>query len=210
MGNSTKKYSCISHIGIYNRDGSMDVISCSTNGSLEHNGDILFRHYSNLEKMRELVSLVPIYYLGASIHPGSASHSYETPEEGVVVAYHRDKKETYTPPQHFASHDEYVAYMRGKWDVEYVYLYGEEFGRWSWTYIEYMEDYSCTQTLTEETFTAPRPQAAPPVVSKGFPDWWDERSLVEKAVIIAAAVPIMTVGTVIKAGSNLCDRLFKW
>ena len=46
-----------SHIGIRNEDGSLDVIYCHWDGYPSYNGAVLFHHYQEPEKIRELIGL---------------------------------------------------------------------------------------------------------------------------------------------------------
>ena len=61
-------------------------------GYLEDAGKILKEHYSSLEKVKELVALGSISILGDRIVP-IGKHSFDVPEKGTTVAYHRDRGE---------------------------------------------------------------------------------------------------------------------
>ena len=69
-------------------------IYCHWDGYTENNGRILLEHYNTTEKVRELLSLGSLSILGERTTPTEGSgHSFESPEEGVCVAYHRDRGE---------------------------------------------------------------------------------------------------------------------
>lgn len=75
-------------------DGSFQAIYCHWDGYPEHVGDILFHHYSNTAKLASLLSLGSISSLGERLEPTpGGGHTFEKPEVGVVVAYHRDRGE---------------------------------------------------------------------------------------------------------------------
>lgn len=59
-------------------------------GHLESVGRILKEHYSSLKKVKELVALGSISILGDRIVP-NGDHSFDVPEKGTTVAYHRDR-----------------------------------------------------------------------------------------------------------------------
>jgi hypothetical protein len=59
-------------------------------GHLESVGKVLKRSYSSLDKVKELVALGSISILGDRIVP-NGDHSFDVPEKGTTVAYHRDR-----------------------------------------------------------------------------------------------------------------------
>lgn len=122
-----------SHIGIQNEDGSLDVIYCHWDGYPSYNGAILFHHYQEPEKIRKLIALGDISSLAKSVSPVSGKHTFEEPEEGVVVAYGRDRHEDGISTRHYESMEEYKTFMRSEGGyIEYVYLYNVVEGKWSW------------------------------------------------------------------------------
>ena len=66
-----------SHIGIRNEDGSPDVIYCHRDGYPSYNGTVLFYHYEEPEKIRELIALRDISSLAESVKPAEGEHSFE-------------------------------------------------------------------------------------------------------------------------------------
>ena len=70
------------------------TIYCHSDGYLTHNGAMLFDHYSNADKLDELLNLGDISYLAPNIYPDpSKPHSfkYDERQDGVIVAYGRDR-----------------------------------------------------------------------------------------------------------------------
>ena len=123
-----------SNIGIHNEDGSLDVIYCHWDGYPSHNGAILLHHYQDLEKIRELIALGDIRSLAAAVKPASGEHTFESPQEGVVVAYGRDRHEDGVSTKHFDEFDVYRNLMRSEGGyIEYVYLYKVAVRKWLWS-----------------------------------------------------------------------------
>ena len=97
-----------SHIGIWNEDGSLDVIYCHWDGYPSYNGAVLLRHYQDPEKIRELIALGDISSLAESVKPAEGEHSFESPQEGVVVAYGRDRHEDGVDTKHFDTLEDFL------------------------------------------------------------------------------------------------------
>jgi hypothetical protein len=55
-------------------------------------GEILNEHYRDEHKIRELISLGSISYLESKLHPDK-KHSFKSPQEGITLAYARDRGE---------------------------------------------------------------------------------------------------------------------
>ena len=123
-----------SHIGIWNEDGSLDVIYCHWDGYPSYNGALLLHHYQDPEKIRELIALGDISSLAESVKPAEGEHTFESPQEVVVVAYGRDRHEDGVDTKHFDTLDEYKKLMRSEGGyIEYVYLYQASNRKWIWT-----------------------------------------------------------------------------
>jgi hypothetical protein len=82
-----------SRIGIENEDGSVSSVYCHWDGYPSHNGDLLVKHYSDRENVEALISLGAISSLRKNIVNTSGTHSFESPQEDVTIAYHRDRGE---------------------------------------------------------------------------------------------------------------------
>jgi len=63
-----------SRIGIVNSDGSVSHIYCHWDGYLEHNGKILYEHYQDEEKVKELIKLGKLSALGKTIAECISNH----------------------------------------------------------------------------------------------------------------------------------------
>ena len=71
-------------------------IYCHWDGRPEHNGKILLEHYNTQERAEELINLGDLSILQERINPSTKNHSFENPEDGVCVAYGRDRNESDT------------------------------------------------------------------------------------------------------------------
>lgn len=101
-----------SRIGIENEDGTVSSIYCHWDGYPDNNGKILVEHYTDREKVKELIVLGAISALRENVAPietlpdiigvrmmkkfkviPNSVHSFDNPHEGVTIAYHRDRGE---------------------------------------------------------------------------------------------------------------------
>ena len=108
-------------------DGTIVASYCHYDGYLQSAGVQLVHNYSEAEKVEDLVVLGGMSYLADKINPSAGStHSFETPEVGVTVFYHRDRGENWnqTAPTVYDSFDAWF----GANDQEYNYLYVD--GTW--------------------------------------------------------------------------------
>lgn len=103
-----------SRIGMLQSDGSVKSIYCHWDGYPQNNGNILFEHYTDIEKVKSLIELGSISSLGKNINPdpiggitikyslsdgysnvpANGVHTFDNPQVDVTVAYHRDRGET--------------------------------------------------------------------------------------------------------------------
>lgn len=99
-------------------------IYCHFDGYPEGVGQTLMNHFQDREKVERLIELGDISYLAPNVTP-QGPHSFDNAERGVVVAYHRDRGEDFTPPR---IDDSMAGFVES--DVEeYGYLFTEE-GDW--------------------------------------------------------------------------------
>ena len=127
-----------SHIGIREKGIFIKYVYCHFDGyTINGVGQMLFEHYKDEEKVKELISLGDISFLEKNINPSKDSnHSFDTPEKDVTVFYHRDRGDidgndiiyTKSPigksgPYKICDFNYYPNKM-----IEYVYLF--ENGEW--------------------------------------------------------------------------------
>ena len=84
-----------SRIGMVQSDGSVKSIYCHWDGYPQNNGNILIKHYTDIEKVKSLIELGSISSLGKNINPDPIDgvHTFDNPQVDVTVAYHRDRGE---------------------------------------------------------------------------------------------------------------------
>ena len=101
-----------SRIGIENEDGTVSSVYCHWDGYPSNNGKILVEHYTDREKVKELIALGAISSLKENVAPPElppdiigirmlkefkvlpkTTHTFDTPQEGITISYHRDRGE---------------------------------------------------------------------------------------------------------------------
>lgn len=113
-----------SRIGIETLEGSVKSIYCHWDGYPENNGTILLEHYKDREKVEKLIALGAISYLAEEVE-STLDHSFDSPQDRVTVAYHRDRGSSYEGAEFNPSRESFV-----KSDVEeYGYLFTQD-GEW--------------------------------------------------------------------------------
>ena len=80
-----------SYIGIRNLDASVDYIYCHFDGYPEYNGKILTEHYSNINRVNELLNLGDLSVLGKFI---GEKNNFNDRVRDTCLAYGRDRGET--------------------------------------------------------------------------------------------------------------------
>jgi hypothetical protein len=95
-----------STIAIEYADGTVDQIYCHWDGYLEHNGQILQKHYSDPFVLRDLIDLGDMSSLAERI---GTQHAFDKAPEGECTFYKRDRNESGCEAKRFKSYEEYVA-----------------------------------------------------------------------------------------------------
>lgn len=118
-----------SRIAIETPTGEVKSIYCHWDGYPEYNGRVLAENYTDRKKLEKLIALGDISILAEEVEP-TAPHSFESPQGGVTVAYHRDRGEKLNPARKDKSRAHYF-----KSDIEeYGYLFTKE---GEWVYVSY-------------------------------------------------------------------------
>ena len=116
-------------------DGTVQQVYCHWDGYLEHNGAILFEHYKDPFKLRDLIDLGDLSSLGSVIgskHPFSPhgdgdQAAYDAAKEaGYCTFYGRDRGETGVAAKRFKDFADYVANHQYE---EYEYILRKD-GQW--------------------------------------------------------------------------------
>jgi hypothetical protein len=104
-----------SYIGIRNTDASVDYIYCHFDGYPEHNGAILTEHYSNINRVNELLNLGDLSVLGKFI---GEKQDFDKRVVGNCLAYGRDRGESNVSKKN-SGYDELITNQ----NVDYVYVF---------------------------------------------------------------------------------------
>ena len=123
---STRSYICIE-----NEDKSISGIYCHSDGYLTYNGAMLLDHYSDREKVKELISLGGLSTLLPKLHPDKSkphSFDYDKRQEDVCVFYGRDRGESGNE-----AHEVVLEDIDKDIFIEYVYVFGLDN---KWRYFE--------------------------------------------------------------------------
>lgn len=104
-----------SNIGVINRNGTVEMIYCHSDGYPSYNGRILLASYSNEDKVREILALGDMSSLGPVIGQKVDFDEY-TPAQ--CRFYGRDRGETGVGSQKYKNINEATGAMQ-----EYLYLW---------------------------------------------------------------------------------------
>lgn len=140
-----------SSIGIL-KGGKIKQVYCHNDGYIQHNGYILNTHYNSAKKVEEILKLGDLSFLTKQLEP-TGEHSFNDPEGGVTVAYHRDRGEELNVPKEMTI-DEYKEYLKDSW-CEFAYLYDTREDKWlyaksDWDYLEEKNNWSAFKRLDYE------------------------------------------------------------
>jgi hypothetical protein len=97
-----------STLAIERADNTVELVYCHWDGYIEHNGKILQEHYSDPDKLQELIDCGDLSSLGRNVAPTN-EHTFDKPQTGVCVFYGRDRGEANTMKSKFTDFDHYVA-----------------------------------------------------------------------------------------------------
>jgi hypothetical protein len=108
-----------STIALEYADGTVEQVYCHWDGYLEHNGQILLKHYSNPFILRDLIDLGDVSSLKPTIGTKHAfSHfelraeevaEYKVLTENMTTFYGRDRGEDGVSAKKFKDYEDYVA-----------------------------------------------------------------------------------------------------
>ncbi len=136
-----------SRIAVVNEDGTVNSIYCHWDGYPSYTGNRLLSAYNTLEKATALISLGSLSLVELLLSPPpNTSHSFESPQPFVTIAYHRDRGEDLcvakyenTEAWNKAQQEDYnYIFINGKWyfctygkhelkplEVEFIYTGGK-------------------------------------------------------------------------------------
>ena len=141
-----------SRIGLTLEDGTIKHSYCHFDGYPHGVGHTLVKHYSDIEKVKELLGFGDMSFLAPKVTPDGI-HNFDTYEQDVTVFYGRDRAETGVDSV-TTSMDEYLS-VKYSSCIDYQYIFSD--GHWlvydnndklGWELVKrYLPD---EYTLTEE------------------------------------------------------------
>ena len=114
-----------SYIGRQYSDGSARAVYCHWDGYPSHNGRILQEHYTETEKVQQLIDLGDLSSLGPVI---GEKHDFDNSPKGQCNFYGRDRGEEGGEADHYSSEVEFLESAQESW-AQWVYLFTPE-GKW--------------------------------------------------------------------------------
>jgi len=115
-----------SYIGVRNTDASVDYIYCHFDGYPEHNGKILTEHYSNINRVNELLNLGDLSVLGQFI---GEKMDFDKRIQNTCLAYGRDRGESNVDKKN-SGYDTLITDQ----SVDYVYVFDGDYWKCHNTY----------------------------------------------------------------------------
>ncbi len=117
-----------SNIAIVNQDKSISSIYCHWDGYPEYTGKMLLNHYTTSDIVNELLKLGNLSQLCEKLY-STDIHTCAEPEEGVCVAYGRERGESNQEAIVFEDLGEFEDSASNSWS-DYQYLFDN--GKWSY------------------------------------------------------------------------------
>lgn len=111
-----------SAIGYKTPEGKIRAKYSHYDGYPSYTGAMLQEHYQQARKIAQMVELGDQSFIAPNVFPTNDTHSFETPQEDVIVFYGRDRGEPQTDAQDFDDVQEFVNYWADS-GCEYMYLH---------------------------------------------------------------------------------------
>ena len=111
-----------SAIGYKTPEGKIRAKYSHYDGYPAYTGVMLEQHSQEARKIAQMVELGDQSFLAPNVFPSSDAHSFNTPEDDVIVFYGRDRGEDRVEAQEFDTVQEFVDYYAGA-GCEYFYLH---------------------------------------------------------------------------------------
>ena len=118
-----------SRIGIEKEDGTIESIYCHFDGYLSHNGKILLEYYTDINKVKELISLGDLSCLGKYI---GKKHNFDYSSDlckDWCLYYYRDREENWEDTKPIISNNREEFCKAGDNYCSYIYLFSNN-NRW--------------------------------------------------------------------------------
>ena len=111
-----------SAIGYKTPQGTIRAKYSHYDGYPSYTGAMLQQYYQDNDKIVQMVELGDQSFIAPCVCPTDESHSFDTPQEDVIVFYGRDRGETGVDAQEFDTVAEFVEHYSGA-GCEYFYLH---------------------------------------------------------------------------------------
>ena len=112
------KSDVLSHIGVINDDGSVEVVNCHYDGDIEKNGRKLVEYHNSVG----LAKMVVRY--GSIITLGKYSHYYKNRNKNDITVHRKYRKDM---PMRFETVTHYVKAIKSDIvNIKYYYLFGND------------------------------------------------------------------------------------
>ena len=111
-----------SAIGYKTPEGKIRAKYSHYDGYPSYTGAMLEEHYQEARKIAQMVELGDQSFIAPNVFPTNDTHSFDTPQEDVIVFYGRDRGETGVDAKEFDTVQEFVEYYTGA-GCEYFYLH---------------------------------------------------------------------------------------
>ena len=111
-----------SAIGYKTPKGKIRAKYSHYDGYPAYTGAILTEHFQEARKIAQMVELGDQSFIAPNVFPTDKTHSFNTPQEDVIVFYGRDRGETGVDAEEFDTVAEFVDYYEGS-GCEYFYIY---------------------------------------------------------------------------------------
>jgi len=111
-----------SAIGYKTPEGKVRAKYSHYDGYPAYTGKMLQEHYQEARKIAQMVELGDQSFIAPNVFPTDKSHSFNTPQEDVIVFYGRDRGESNVDAKDFDTVQEFVDYYEGA-GCEYFYLH---------------------------------------------------------------------------------------
>lgn len=117
-----------STIALLKKDGTVDSVFCYWDGYLHHNGIYLYKYYSDINTIKDLLDLGGIIALKEKIYPPlGQTHSFDNPLPDVTTFAQRDRKQYDSKKSEYDNLEQYS--LIGSFH-EYNYLFDETKNEW--------------------------------------------------------------------------------
>jgi hypothetical protein len=108
-------------------DGTVEQVYCHWDGYLEHNGQILLKHYSDPFKLRDLIDLGGFSSLEATVE-GTATTAYTQRGEELSIQKFKDIQDYYANV--YGEEYDYILSMNWEGKAQWYVRYWDTQGNW--------------------------------------------------------------------------------